>query len=219
MAPDSRPAAPATETGVDRHLRYDLQLIADMIEPGSRVLDIGCGDGALLAYLENEKQVDGRGVEISHDGVNACVTRGLSVIQGNADTDLRNYPDGAFDYVVLSQTLQATHDPRAVVESLVRIGRFAVVSFVNFGHWRKRLALLLQGRIPVPGGERYRWYDSPDIHLCTVFDFVDLCDALGLHIEAAVSLDHQNRTRKIRTASYFANLCGEQAVFRLSRTR
>jgi methionine biosynthesis protein MetW len=190
-----------------------------MIEPGSRVLDIGCGDGALLDYLEHAKQVDGRGVEISQDGVNACVTRGLSVIQGNADTDLGNYPDGAFDYVVLSQTLQATHNPREVIESLVRIGRYAVVSFVNFGHWRKRLSLLVHGRMPVPGGAAQSWYDSPDIHLCTLFDFVDLCDTLGLNIESAVSLNRHNRTRVIKTANHFSNLCGEQAVFLLSRPR
>jgi methionine biosynthesis protein MetW len=219
MVPDSGPAALGTETSANRRLRYDLQLIADMIEPGSRVLDIGCGDGGLLDYLEREKQVDGRGIEISQDGVNACVTRGLSVIQGNADTDLGNYPEGAFDYVVLSQTLQATHNPRAVIESLVRIGRFAVVSFVNFGHWRTRLSLLLHGKIPVPGGAAHNWYDSPDIHLCTLFDFVDLCDALGLQIESAVSLDRQNRTRVIRNTNHFANLYGEQAVFLLSRTR
>src|SRR5258707_1036399 len=117
-------------------IRVDLQLIADMIKPGARVLDIGCGDGTLLDYLVHFKQVDGRGIELGQSGVNACVGRGLSVIQGDADTDLRTYPAGAFDYVVLSQTLQATRDPKGVVEQLVRIGRRAVVSFPNFGHWR-----------------------------------------------------------------------------------
>src|SRR3954454_15360561 len=130
-------------------LRRDLRLIADMIAPQSRALDIGCGDGALLAYLARQKGVDARGMELSQSGVNACVGHGLSVIQGDADRDLEAYPDGAFDVVVLSQTLQATRRPRRVVEELVRIGRRAIVSFPNFGFWRIRLRLLLTGRMPL----------------------------------------------------------------------
>ena len=130
-------------------IRIDLQLIADMITPGTRVLDIGCGDGALLDYLVHFKQVDGRGIELSQAGVNACVAHGLSVIQGDADTDLKDYPGGAFDNVILSQTLQATRDPRHVLEELVRIGKRAIVSFPNFGHWRVRWHLRWTGRMPV----------------------------------------------------------------------
>jgi methionine biosynthesis protein MetW len=198
-------------------LRPDLKLIADMIEPGTRVLDIGCGDGALLAYLATEKNVDARGVELSQDGVNACVARGLSVIQGDADTDLSYYPDSAFDFVVLGQTLQATRNPKAVLENLVRIGRHAVVSFVNYGHWRTRLSLLLGGRMPVATGPGYGWYDSPDIHQCSVLDFVELCESLGLTVENAVSLSRHNRARQIRTAGIMANLRGQQAIFLLTR--
>jgi methionine biosynthesis protein MetW len=198
-------------------LRFDLRLIADMIEPHSRVLDIGCGDGALLAYLAREKSVDGRGIEISQEGVNACVTHGLSVIQGDADTDLSHYPSDAFDYVVLSKTLQATRYPQAVLEDLVRIGRHAVVSFVNFGHWRARLNLLLRGRMPVTAGPDYGWYDSPDIHLCTILDFVEVADALGLTIEKCLSLTRRQTVRVIRTAGHVENLRGEQAVFLLRR--
>ena len=198
-------------------LRSDLQLIGDMIEPNSRVLDVGCGDGALLAYLAQEKSVDARGVELSHEGVNSCVTLGLSVIQGDADTDLADYPSGAFDYVVLGQTLQATRSPKDVLETLVRIGRHAVVSFVNFGHWRTRLTLMLNGRIPVPAGNQHSWHDNPDIHLCTVLDFVDLCEELGLKIDKGLSLDRHNQVRQIKTGSHMANLRGEQAIFLLHR--
>src|SRR5271167_1279049 len=130
-------------------LRGDLRLVADLISPESRVLDVGCGEGELLAYLARAKNVDGRGIELSQSGVNACVRHGLSVIQGDADRDLAEYPSDAFDYVVLSQTLQATRNPRSVIENLVRIGRHAIVSFPNFGHWRIRLDLLLNGRMPL----------------------------------------------------------------------
>ena len=196
-ASEIRQAAPA--------LRRDLQLIANMIAPESRLLDIGCGDGALLAYLAQKKNVDGRGIEISQEGVNACVSHGLSVIQGDADTDLADYPSDAFDYVVLSQTLQATHHPRAVLEDLVRIGRHAIISFVNFGHWRTRFALLVHGRMPVKAGSTFGWYDSPDIHLCTVLDFVALCDDLGLTIEEGLSLSRDQRVHRISSAGHLTN--------------
>ncbi len=198
-------------------LRSDLQLISDMITPDSRVLDVGCGDGALLAFLAQEKNVDARGIELSQEGVNACVSLGLSVIQGDADTDLADYPTDAFDYVVLGQTLQATRSPKDVLETLVRIGRYAVVSFVNFGHWRTRLSLMLNGRVPVPAGNQFGWHDSPDIHLCTVLDFVDLSEELGLKIDKGLSLDRNDRVRQIKTGSHMANLRGEQAIFLLHR--
>jgi methionine biosynthesis protein MetW len=198
-------------------LRPDLQVIADMIMPESRVLDVGCGDGTLLAYLAREKNVDGRGIEISQEGVNACVSHGLSVIQGDADTDLANYPANAFDYVVLGQTLQATHQPRMVLEDLVRIGKHAVVSFNNFGHWRTRLSFLVRGRTPVKTGSRYGWFDSPDIHLCTILDFVWLSNALGLTIEKGLSVGRDGKVRVIRSAGHITNLFGEQAIFLLRR--
>jgi methionine biosynthesis protein MetW len=196
-------------------LRYDLKLIADMIAPNSRVLDIGCGDGDLLAFLTSEKSVDGRGMEISQSGVNACVSHGLSVIQGNADTDLADYPSDTFDYVVLSQTLQATHNPSGVLHDLVRIARFAVVSFVNFGHWRIRWKLLAEGRMPATAGDRYAWYDSPDIHLCTIRDFVEMCGEAGLVIEKGISFN--GRGDAFRAIGRMANWRDEQALFLLRR--
>jgi methionine biosynthesis protein MetW len=197
-------------------IRIDLQLIADMINPGSRVLDVGCGDGALLDYLVHFKHVDGRGIELSQQGVNACVTQGLSVIQGDADTDLRDYPSDAFDYVVLSQTLQATVNPRSVLGELARIGRHAIVSFPNFGYWRVRMQLLFRGRMPRTRALAHDWYDTPNIHLCTITDFVDLANRMGVTIERALTLDRTG-TRVHERQGVLANLLGEQAVFLLSR--
>lgn len=197
--------------------RFDLQVVANLIAPRARVLDVGCGDGELLELLQNEKQVDGRGVEISQRGVNECVARGLSVIQGNADTDLVFYPDKGFDYVILSQTLQATHNPKAVLEHLLRIGEKAIVSFPNFGHWRMRLALLLRGRMPVTRELPYSWYDTPNIHFCTIRDFVELCGEIGAKVESATALDANGQKIGLSMPWWFWNFFGQQAVFLLRR--
>ena len=199
-------------------VRGDFRLIADMIESGSRVLDVGCSDGALLEYLARERGVVGRGMELSQAGVNASVSRGLSVVQGNADTDLVDYPDGAFDYVVLSQTLQATHDPRKVMEQLVRIGRHAIVSFPNFGYWRVRLRLLFAGRMPVTPSLPAHWYETPNIHLCTILDFVELCQRCGIDIERALILGDGEETREISNLMR-ANWLGRNGMFLLQRSR
>ncbi len=200
-----------------RPIRPDLLLIAEMIPSGSRVLDVGCGDGALLDHLVHAKGVDGRGIELSTQGVNACVSSGLPVIQGNAETDLFDYPDTAFDYVVLSQTLQAMHQPKVVLEQLLRIGRRAVVSFPNFGNWRLRLFLLFRGRMPVSDALPYTWYDTPNIHLCTINDFVGLCETMGIVIERSVCLDYNGTPHRFGRHLGLANLLGEQAVFLLRR--
>ena len=198
-------------------IRVDLQLIADMIQPATRVLDIGCGDGALLDYLVHFKQVDGRGMELSQAGVNACVAQGLSVIQGDADIDLANYPDHAFDYAVLSQTLQATHNPLLVLRQLTRIGRRAIVSFPNFGWWRVRLHLLVCGSMPVTEALHHEWYDTPNIHLCTIRDFVTLCERVHIGIDQSMSISERGKARRFRASSRLANLFSEQAIFLLKR--
>ena len=201
----------ATPTGI----RIDLQLIADMIAPKSRVLDVGCGDGALLDHLVHAKGVDGRGVEISQAGVNACVSHGLSVIQGDAYTDLGDYPDNAFDYVILSQTLQATRDPREVLRQMLRVGKRAIVSFPNFAHWQVRLRLVFGGRMPETPSLPFKWYDTPNIHLCSIDDFRALCRDMGVRVERAVVLNRNSR--RIHMPPLLANLFGEQAVFMLRR--
>ena len=166
----SAAAAPPLESPTAA--RVDLLLVADMVEANSRVLDVGCGDGALLRLLAEEKGVDARGIELSQRGVNDCVAKGLSVIQGDADTDLADYPDDAFDYVILSQTLQATRQPRKVLEHMLRIGRHAIVSFPNFGHWRIRAQVAFGGHMPLTRNLSYSWYDTPNIHFCTIQDFI-----------------------------------------------
>lgn len=197
--------------------RTDHLVIADFVEPRSRVLDVGCGDGQLLKLLEQRLGVDGRGVEISQKGVNECVARGLSVVQGDADTDLADYPDGAFDYVVLSQTLQATYRPRDVLEQLLRIGGKVIVSIPNFGYWQIRTLLLIRGRMPFSKDLPHTWYDTPNIHFCTIRDFVLLCEDLNAKIEKATALKPDGSPMAFKAPWWFWNLFGQQAVFLLSR--
>ena len=197
--------------------RVDLVLVAEMVERGVKVLDVGCGDGELLSLLSETRDVDGRGIELSREGVNRCVAKGLAVVQGDADTDLVNYPDDAFDYVILSQTLQATRQPRVVLEHMLRIGRHAIVSFPNFGHWRIRLQLLLNGAMPVTDNLPDSWYDSPNIHFCTIKDFRELCEVTGAEIEKSVALDAWGRALRFNAPWWTWNLLGEQGVFLLSR--
>ncbi|MGE3332123.1 MAG: methionine biosynthesis protein MetW [Rhodospirillaceae bacterium] len=200
-----------------QNIRVDLQHVADLVVPKSRLLDVGCGDGALLAYLKIFKQVDGRGLELSMSKVRAAVSQGLPVIQGNLETDLADYPTGAFDYVVLSQTLQATHNPRLVLEELLRIGTRAIVSFPNFGYWRVRLSLLFGGRMPVTGVLANPWFDTPNIHLCTISDFIDLARTMNIKIEQSFALDQMGRRQGFEATAGKANLLSEQALFVLTR--
>jgi methionine biosynthesis protein MetW len=193
-------------------LRSDLAAVADAVPAGARVLDIGCGDGALLAYLRDSKGVDARGIDVSAANVASAVARGLSVVQGDADADLGDYPDAAFDMVILSDALQAMRSPATVLGELVRIGHRAVVSFPNFGHWRVRASLALGGRMPVTKSLPVSWHETPNIHFCTVDDFRALASELGLRVESAAFL-----SGGARRGEGLANLLAEQAVFVLAK--
>lgn len=197
--------------------RIDFAVIAGLVEKGAKVLDVGCGDGELMELLQNTREVDGRGVELSQAGVNECVSRGLSVIQGDADSDLVYYPDKGFDYVILSQTLQATRNPREVLEHLLRIGKYAIISIPNFGHWRVRLSLLIRGRMPVTKDLPYTWYDTPNIHFCTIDDFMTLCEDVGAKIEDAAVLNRNGERLGVNLPRSFWNFFGQQAVFLLRK--
>jgi methionine biosynthesis protein MetW len=193
-------------------LRADLAAIAEMIPQGSRVLDVGCGDGALLEHLARTKGVDGRGIELSQQNVNQCVARGLSVLQGDADTDLVEYPSQVFDVVILSQTIQATRAPKTVLNHLLRIGKHTIVSFPNFGHWRVRLSLLFNGQMPRTPALDFPWFETPNIHLCTIADFTMLAKQSGAEIERALALG-QEGAREMRPYAWSPNLLAEGAIF------
>jgi methionine biosynthesis protein MetW len=193
-------------------LRPDLAVIAANVAAGSRVLDVGCGDGALMAALRDRSGVDARGMEIDPANVAECVARGLSVIQGDADADLADYPDAAFDYAILSQTLQTTKRPDKVLGELLRVGRKAFISFPNFGHWRVRLSLLWNGRMPVTRLLPVAWYETENIHHVTVRDFRELVAARGYRVEGEWFLSGDRRT-----SSAAAGWRAEHAVFLLSR--
>ena len=195
--------------------RIDHSMILGLVPPGTRVLDLGCGDGSLLEKLVRQKGVVGRGIEISEEGVRSCIAKGLTVLQGDIDEGLRDYPDATFDYVILNQTLQAEKKPDVVLSEMLRVGRKGIVGFPNFAYWKLRLYLLRRGRMPKTEFLPFEWYDTPNIHFCSISDFTDYCARQGVTIERKVylSTDHGGRVLK----GVRPNLFAETAVFLLSR--
>ena len=198
-------------------IREDFAEILKLVRPNARVLDIGCEDGELLELLTREKGVDGQGLEISPQGVAACLARGLAVVQGDGDRDLDHFPTRAFDYAILSKTLQQMREPRHVLSELLRIADQAVVSVPNFGHWKVRWALLSRGRMPETGALPEPWWSTPNIHLCTLRDFTTLCDELELRIDGCAALADGKPARAIDPRQPIENWRAETALFLLSR--
>lgn len=187
--------------------RIDLHLISHLVEEGSTVLDLGCGNGELMEMLIRERQATARGVEIAEEGVYRCISRGLSVHHGDLDEGLEDYPDGSFDYVILSQTLQAVHKPKLVLQEMLRVGRLGIVTTPNFAFWHARLYLALRGRMPMTAELPYQWYDTPNIHLTTIKDLLDLFQADGISVVRAVYLSGDRRVRLL------PNLLARTALF------
>lgn len=198
-------------------MRPDLKIIADLINPGARVLDLGCGEGELLAHLQNDKAVNGYGLEIDPGNITTCVRKGVNVIEQNLDDGLDNFETDSFDMVIMTETLQSVQAPVALLEEMLRIGSECIVTFPNFGHWRCRLYLARNGRMPVSEHLPYSWYETPNIRLCTFLDFERVCQELGLTIieRFVVDADHANRPLINR----FPNFFGTFAFYRLGRPR
>lgn len=196
-------------------MRADLRVVAELVPPGSTVLDLGCGDGSLLEHLMRDRGCEGSGVEISDEGFHACLERGVPVLQGDIDEGLDGVADNHYDVVILSQTLHALRRPAFVLAEMIRVSRIAILSLPNFGHWGLRAYLLTRGRMPVSPLLPHAWYDTPNIHLCTLADFEDLLVQMGLRVDRRVLLDTHGRPTHGRLVERRPNLLAGGAVYRL----
>lgn len=194
-------------------MRYDLQIIASWIETSSRVLDLGCGEGDLLKFLIHHKQVSGSGIEHNEDKVAECIEKGLSVLQGDINDEVLDYPDNTFDYVILSQTLQQVYEPDTLIRSMMRIGKKGIVSFPNFSHWGIRLQLLLSGYAPISRQLPYEWYDTPNIRVITIKDFRKFTQEVGFTILKEVAINTQSENRFGKVIKVFPNLRATYGIF------
>jgi methionine biosynthesis protein MetW len=198
-------------------MKEEFKVISELIDEKSRVLDVGCGDGILMEYLLKNKVVDVRGLEISKEKVKKCLSNGLAVVEGDAEYDLKQFPDLSFDYVILSQTLQAFMSPENVIKDLLRVGKKVIVTIPNFGHWKVRVDLLFKGEMPITKNLPYEWYNTPNLHMCTIQDFYNFCNNKGINIFKTISLNGQ-KTSKITSSNLkFKNLISELGIFLLEK--
>ncbi len=197
-------------------MKREFKIIADLLPDNSRVLDVGCGDGTLMKYLANEKNIDVRGLELNEKNVESCIAKGLSVIEGNAETELGQFPDKSFEFVILSQTLQAFYSPVNVLDQLLRIGEASIVSIPNFGYWKVRSSLLFNGRMPETKSLPYKWFNTPNLHMCTIKDFYELCKNKNINMKKVIGINN-NKTSLIHNNNIkLKNLFSEVGIFLIS---
>ena len=200
-------------------LRFDLQVIASWITPGSKVIGLGCGEGDLLVYLKEYKKIKETGIEIVESRAATCIGKGLSVIQGDINEEVHDYPDDAFDYVILSQTLQQVYDPLVLIQSMLRISRMGIVSFPNFGHWRIRTQIMMAGHAPMTPQLPYRWYDTPNIRILSIKDFRQFAQRVGFRILKEVAINTDNEDKSGRIVRLLPNLTATYGIFLLGKAQ
>jgi len=198
-------------------MKQEFKIISDFIKKNTRVLDVGCGDGTLMEYLKTTKEIDIRGIEISKNNSQKCVSKGLTVIEGDAEKDLSQFPDSSFDFVILSQTLQAFLNPETVIQELLRIGKKAIVTVPNFGFWKVRLHLLIKGTMPITKNLPDEWYNTPNLHMCTIKDFYNFCHDREIKLDKALAL-HNEKTSPIKETNLnIKNLSAELGIFLIEK--
>jgi len=198
-------------------MKTEFKLIADLIETNTRVLDVGCGDGTLMVFLKNNKEIDVRGIEISKSNVQQCIGKGLTVIEGDAEQDLSQFPDGSFDFVILSQTLQAFLNPEKVISELLRVGKKAIVTIPNFGYWKVRLHLLMKGTMPVTRTLPDEWYNTPNLHMCTIKDFFNFCENRNINLYKSIALQNLKSSKITNTNLALKNLTAALGIFLIEK--
>ena len=194
-------------------MKQEFKIISDLIEKNTRVLDVGCGDGILMEYLKYNKEIDIRGIEISKDNVQKCLSKGLTVIEGDAEKDLLQFPDGSFDFVILSQTLQAFLNPEIVIKELLRVGKKAIVTIPNFGFWKVRLHLLIKGTMPITKNLPDEWYNTPNLHMCTIKDFYNFCENRRIKLDKSLALHNEKISSINKLNLNIKNLSAELGIF------
>ena len=198
-------------------MKQEFKIISNLINKNTRVLDVGCGDGTLMEYLKNSRKIDIRGIEISKNNVQKCLSKGLTVIEGDAEKDLLQFPDGSFDFVILSQTLQAFLSPEIVIKELLRVGKKAVVTIPNFGFWKVRLHLLLKGTMPITKNLPAEWYNTPNLHMCTLKDFYNFCENRNIKLDQSIALKNEKISTINKLNLNIKNLSAELGIFLIER--